>query len=165
MSEKTGPKPKYKPELGDVLLQVASEGGHQAQMFIAIGQALGQKRPISPDTFAKWRKTYPEFEAAYQDALTYSKAFYENLVLRGGCGLIPGYKETSIFFTLHNKFPDEYKRGGNGSGGETPHTTVNIVNMTPDEIKYKIAQKQEYLRQKGQLPQMITIDSGNDDDE
>ena len=149
--QKRGPKPKYRPEMCQQIIEVAENGGHIPQMCLVIG--LNSKT-----TFHEWVKTYPDFADAYSQSKLVSQAFYENMALRGAAGLIPGFNVTSLAMIMNNKFPDEYKRGANG--GSTSHeTTINVVNLSPDELRYKIAQKQELLRQKGQFIESQPIDA------
>ncbi len=140
---KRGPKEKYTSEMCDTIIEVAKAGGHIDQMCVDIGIR-------SRDTFNRWRKEHPEFEEAFQTSKMYSQAFYEKLALAGASGKIPGFNVTSLAMIMNNKFPDDYRRSANG-GGEPQQTTVNIINLTPEEIRYKIAQKQELLRQRGQI--------------
>lgn len=158
---KIGPPVTYRSDLGEILIDVAKGGGHQDQMFIALGEALGKTRPISPDTFARWRKEYPEFEEAYQASRVASKAFYENALLRGAMGLVPGFNATAMAMIMNNKFPEEYKRNSTGHSTEPNQTTVNIVQLSQKEWFERVQQKQDFLRQHGQLigPEIIDVEA------
>lgn len=151
-----GPKPKFDPSMCATIVEVAKKGGHISQMCVELGIK-------SADTFHRWKKEYPEFMEAYQEATLESQAFYENLALRGAAGLIPGFNVTALAMIMNNKFPDEYKRGASGSSSDQSSTTVNIINLTPEELRYKIAQKQELLRQKGQILDVLPAIEISDD--
>ena len=103
-------------------------------------------------TFNNWRKQFPEFEEAWQESIIISQEFCENLALRGAAGLVKNFNLGALALIMNNKFSDEYKRNHNGQSSEPTNTTINIVNMSPEEIRYKIAQKQEFLMQRGQIP-------------
>lgn len=146
----SGAPKKYQERFGDIIIDIAKQGGHQAQMMMAIGDALGQSRPISPDTLSRWRKEYKEFEDAYQSAKICSQAFYENLALQGVLGNVKNFNPTTFAMIMNAKFCNEYKRAGATVSIEPAQTTINIVQLTPEQLKYKIAQKQALLKQRGQ---------------
>lgn len=140
---------KYEPSMCAQILEIAATGGHVAAMCKAIG--------ISRTQFYKWKKTIPEFAEAIEDAKLTSQSVYENLLLQGALGKIPGFNFNSLSLIMHNKFPDEYKRGSNGSAVSNTEITINQLHLSPKEIDYKIAQKLEKL-------QALGIDlKGNDD--
>lgn len=138
---KPGPKSKFMPWMCDKIIEVAQLGGH----IPAMCQAIGIK---SEDTFHRWKREYPEFKAAYEEARTVSKGVYENILLQGAMGQIKGFNFNAIAMIMNNKFPDEYKRGANGSNTNT-EITINQLNLTPEQVQYKINQKLEKLRSMG----------------
>lgn len=156
---------KYKPELCDVIIQVAKDMGFKSAMCVAIGKIVNDnERPISSSTFNEWRERYPEFEDAWQQCNTILQANLENVALQGAVGNIKNFNLGALALIVNNKFPEEYKRTHNGAATEPANTTINILQMSPEEIKYKIAQKQEYLMQKGQLPQLGNIITINNEE-
>lgn len=108
----------YEPWMAEKILEVAQDGGHVANMCLAIGIK-------SRDTFYRWIHEYPEFEEAYEASKLYSQAFYENLLLAVACGKIQNANFNALAMTLNNKFPDEYKRSGTGGS----NTEINIGNI------------------------------------
>jgi len=140
-ASKPGPKAKYDSSMCEKLKEVAEQGGHISAMCLAIGIK-------SEDTFHRWRKQYPEFEEAYQESKLISKAFFEGMALRGMAGLIKGFNFNSLALIMNNKFPEEYKRGANGSG-TNPEITINQLQLSSEQINEKIAQKIEKLKSLG----------------
>lgn len=138
---KRGPKAKFESWMCDKIKEVASNGGHVSAMCLAIGI-------LSEDTFHRWKKEYPEFKEAYEECKIISKSVYENILLQGAMGQIKGFNFNSIAMIMNNKFPDEYKRGANGSNTNT-EITINQLNLTPEEINYKISQVTEKLQSLG----------------
>ena len=140
---KRGPKNKFESWMCDAIVEVARTGGHIPTMCEAIGIK-------SENTFHTWKKEYPEFASAYEEARTVSKGVYENLLLQGAMGKIPGFNFNAIAMLMNNKFPDEYKRGANGSN-TTSNTeiTINQLALSPEQVQYKINQKLEKLKSLG----------------
>ena len=146
-SSKPGPKPKFELWMCDKIKEVAEAGGHIAQMCVAIGIN-------SENTFHEWKKKYPEFKEAYDESKTISKAVYENILLQGAMGKIPGFSFNSLAMIIHNKFSDEYKHGAKAGGGST-EITINQLNLSPEQIDYKIAQSLEKLKSAGQTIELL----------
>lgn len=138
---KTGPKRKFESWMCDKIIEVAQTGGHIPAMCAAIGIR-------SEDTFHRWKREYPEFKEAYEEARTVSKGVYENLLLQGAMGTIPHFNFNAVAMIMNNKFPDEYKRGANGSNTNT-EITINQLSLTPEQVDYKISQKLEKLKSMG----------------
>lgn len=126
------------------MTEIAQRGGHQAEMCIALGLK-------SEDTFYRWKRDIPEFKAMCDEARLHGKVFYDNLLLRGAAGLIPNFNSTAIMGIVNNKFPEDYKRGINGDSAIQNTGTINILNISPDEVQYKIAQKIEALKRFGEV--------------
>lgn len=137
--KKTGPVPKYQPSYCEEIIKVAAEGGHIAQMRVAIDCR-------SKETWYRWINEYPEFKEAVEYAELISQAFYERLGLMGAMGEVKNFNATTYALIMNNKFSDEYKRSGNSSNTEI---TINQVNMTPEQLEQKIAQKLQRLRSFG----------------
>lgn len=94
------------------LIHVMAKGGHVARVCVDLG--------ITEKTFFDWRKRYPEWEEAYQIAKLYSKAFYEEFMLRGVAGQIPGFNANGAKYIMAAKM---------GWRGEKEGAGVNIENM------------------------------------
>ena len=120
LPKKRGPKGKYEPWMCNKIIEVASQGGHIAEMCMAIGIK-------SEDTFHRWKKDNQEFEEAYGFARTVSKAWWEKQMRLGALGLIPGFNATTFITIMNNKFPEDYKRNASGGTGDTQ---INITNNT-----------------------------------
>lgn len=143
LQARTGPKRKFELWMCDAIIEVAKNGGHISAMCDAIGIK-------SEDTFHRWKKEYPEFGSAYEEARTVSKGVYENLLLQGAMGKIPGFNFNAIAMLMNNKFPDEYKRGANGSStNANTEITINQLTLSPEQVQYKINQKLEKLKSLG----------------
>lgn len=130
---------KYEDWMPDLLKKVASEGGHIPAMCVALGIS-------SEDTFHRWKKEYPEFNEAYNEAKVISQAFYEALLLKGATGQIDKFNASAFALLMNNKFSHEYKLHRQ----ESSNVTINNVNLSNDQLDYKIAQKLELLRRTGQ---------------
>ncbi len=150
----SGPKCQFdewsdeeKQEALEKMINIAQNGGHQSAMSIALGFK-------SEDTFYRWKREIPEFKAMCDEAKMHAKAFYENLLLKGGAGCIKGFNTAAIMSIVNAKFADEYKP-------ETTNTNttnnINILNLNSEEIQYKIAQKIESLRRYGEVYELDGI--------
>lgn len=137
LPKKRGPKPKYESWMCDKIIEVAEQGGHVAQMCKAINIR-------SQDTFFRWVRENEEFRDAYEESKVASQAFYENILLMGGLGKIPGFNFSSIAMVMNNKFPQEYKRSATGSNTEININTVELdskqLDQKIDEVKARLAQ-------------------------
>jgi hypothetical protein len=131
------------------MIEIAENGGHQAAMCIALGIK-------SEDTFYRWKREFPEFKEMCEQAKLHSKATYEKIGLKGMMGDISGFNATTYALTMNNKFRDEYKPP-NDAGNTITHNTLNI-NLSADELSYKIAQKLEVLRSFGEEIKVIDHD-------
>lgn len=154
---KRGPKEKYRPEFCDVILETAAiPGQYRAAMLWEIGKKMGKNRPISPDTFARWRKQYPEFEQAWQDANIISQAIDERSLMSLARGESKGnVRAFDILFKA--KYRDEYRPDTESGGNTTTINNLTIENMSMDELKYRIARSQEVLQKSGQLIELNPI--------
>lgn len=132
-------KGKYDPSMCETIVKIAEQGGHVAEMCVAIGIK-------SKDTFYRWIKEYSEFSEAYETAKLYSQAFYENLLLAVACGKIKNANFNALAMTLNNKFSDEYKRG-TGSNTEINIGAINTIEkMSSNELDQKILDLQKKLK-------------------
>lgn len=130
----------YKPEYCEKIIDAAAQGKHIAGMMMAINVK-------SKETWYEWKKKYPEFNSAVEFATNVvSKAFYEEVGLRGMMGEIEKFNATTWATVMNNKFKDEYSRGPNGAGTEI---TINTVNYSSEEMTQKIAQKLEKMKSLG----------------
>ncbi len=149
---KRGPKKKFELWMCDAIIEVARTGGHISTMCETIGIK-------SENTFHMWKKEYPEFASAYEEARTVSKGVYENLLLQGAMGKIPGFNFNAIAMLMNNKFPDEYKRGANGSNtNSNTEITINQLTLSPEQVQYKINQKLEKLKSLGVNLNLVSKD-------
>lgn len=130
-------KTKYK----NAMLQLASKGAHQAAMATALGLN-------SEDTFYRWKREIPEFKEWCDEAKLYSKVYWEEQARQAAVGENTKANSTMLMVILNNKFGDEYKRGTSDSQSIQANT-VNILNISSEELDYKIAQKQELLKKYG----------------
>lgn len=129
---------KYEPWMCDAIVEVANNGGHVAQMCLAIGVN-------SRDTFYRWLELYPEFKEAYESASISSLAFYEQVMLGGGLGKIKNFNFNAIAMIMNNKYRGEYTRG-TGAGTEInigsintlSHLDENMLNKKIEAIQHKL---------------------------
>lgn len=147
-----GPKYKYANWMCDCVLEVASvQGQYQSAMLLEIGKRLyGKVKPISPDTFARWRKENPEFETAWQESQIISQALDEKAVMDFATGKTKG-NATAFALVFNAKYKNEYKPAAEGTGNMTINNNLTIENLSSDELKYKIARAQEVLQKCGAL--------------
>jgi hypothetical protein len=120
------------------MVEIAQQGGHQS----AMAAALGLK---STDTFYRWKREIPEFKEMADEAMMHSQVFYEKENTKQITGESKG-NATSLALVLNNKFRDEYKPS---EGSTTNNTTINVLNLSAEEMDYRIAQKLEILRGAG----------------
>ena len=141
---------KQKEEALKTMIAIAQQGGHQS----AMAAALGLK---STDTFYRWKREIPEFKEMADEAMMHSQVFYEHENTKQITGESKG-NATSLALVLNNKFRDEYKPSESG----TTNTTINILNLSTEEMDYKIAQKLEILRGAGVIAkEPILIENDN----
>lgn len=133
-------KSRYDPSMCKIIVEVAREGGHVAQMCRAIGIK-------SRDTFYRWVNTHSEFKEAYEESKLEAQAFYESVLLAGALGKIKNYNFSSLAMIMNNKFPDDYKRtAGSGSNTEINIGSINsIEQLNTKQLDAKIKQLQETL--------------------
>lgn len=129
---------KYKPEMCDVVIQVANDGGFHAAMMVALD--------IGNDTFYRWKREIPEFKEAVEKADLISLALQEAALMDGMLGKIKGYNFSANAMILNNKYKALYQRT---DGGSTTDITINTINLTPEQLDTKIAQKLEKLKSMG----------------
>lgn len=135
---KPGPVSKYSPDMCDKIKSAAAEGKHIAGMMCEIGIS-------SNETWYRWQKEHPEFGKAVKEADIISLAFYEENLLRGALGEIPGFNATAMATIMNNKFRKEYSRSGTGG----TEITFNTLNLSDSEKMQKITQKLERLKSLG----------------
>ena len=128
---------KYKPEMCDIVVQVANDGGFHAAMMVALG--------IGNDTFYRWKREIPEFKEAVEKADLISLALQEAILMDGMLGKIKGYNYSANSKILDNKYKALYQKDGSGN----TEITINTVNLTPEQLDNKIAQKLEKLKTMG----------------
>jgi hypothetical protein len=148
---KTGPKTKYSDWMCDCICEVASiPGQYQSAMLWELGKRLGSKRPISPDTFARWRKEYPEFEDAWQQSQIISQANDEKAVMDFATGKTKG-NATAFALLFNAKYREEYKPPQDNNGNTTINNNLVFDNLSLEELKYRIARSSEVLRKSGMI--------------
>lgn len=133
-----GGNTKYRPEMCDVVVQVAHDGGFHAAMMVALD--------IGNDTFYRWKREIPEFKEAVEKADLVSLALQEAALMDGMLGKIKGYNFSANAMILNNKYKSLYQRADGGSNTEI---TINTVNLSPEQLDSKIAQKLEKLKSMG----------------
>lgn len=146
---KPGPATEYAPWMCDLIVKVAQNPGqYQAAMRWEIGKKLGKKRPISQETFSKYRKEHPEFEEAWLAANTISQAIDEQNAYDFATGKIKG-NATAFALLFNAKYRDEYKPSGEGN--VTINNNLAIENLSIEEIQYRLARSEEVLTKSGYL--------------
>ena len=135
--QKRGRPVKFKPETCQILIDVFENGGHIAHFCREVG--------ICEKTFYNWVRDHEEIAQAYSTAKTISKAFYEDIGLRGMMGKIKGFNFNSWAMIMNNKFKDEYSRALTG-----PSTEINIgtLNSLESLDKQQLDHKIELLQKK-----------------
>ena len=133
-----GAPSKYHPEMCNIVIEVAKEEGFHAAMCVALG--------ITEKTFNVYRKDHPEFNDAVEYADLITLAQQEKRLQDGAAGRIEKYNFNANAMVLNNKYRHSYDRSGSGNNTEI---TINAINLTPEQINYKIAQKLEKLKSLG----------------
>lgn len=137
---KTGPKSKYTPNMCQIIIDIAAQGGHIAAMRNALGG-------ISKDTWYAWKDKYQEFKDAVDHAEAVSQEFYENIGLNGITGHLKGFNSTAYIHLMSNKFKEDYSRSGDSK--TEINVTNNTVNLTSEQVTQRIAQRLEQLQNLG----------------
>lgn len=132
-------------EYRDAMIRVASEGGHQAAMCLAIGIR-------SRDTFNQWRKEYPEFKDVCDEAHLVSLAHHEHMGYLGTKGDLPKFNATSWAMTMNNKFRDEgYSRSETAVGD----VHIGTIQITQDNRGKYLEQLKTMLEKRPDLLEHI----------
>lgn len=146
-------KTKFEAWMCDKIIEVAQQGRHVAGMCIEIGIR-------SRDTFYRWLNRYPEFKEAYEYTKLVSQDVHEQLGFRGMTGQIKNFNFSSYAMIMNNKFPEEYKRTGNG-----PNTEINIgsINSIERLDQKALDEKIQQLQEKLDLIPSTPTEKENDD--
>ena len=121
---------KYDPLMCELVTEFGAEGASFCEMAVRLG--------ICVDTFAQYRKKYPEFSEAVKKANDLARAWWENTARRhtfGGAQM----NATAWIFTMKNRFPDHYKDRKEVS--VTGNVTVTTTSYA--ELEAKQSQKIE----------------------
>lgn len=124
----------YEPWMREKMIAVGARGGHVP----AVCKAIGIR---SKETFYRWMADSEDMKAAYQEYRLESQAFYEDLLLRGAMGTIPGFNFNSVAMTMNNKFKEEYSRSPSGSNTEINIGSINSIDGKQLESRIKQLQK------------------------
>lgn len=144
---KPGRPSLYKPEMCDIVVKVAMQGGFHAAMQLACG--------VSESQFYEWKKAIPEFQEAVAFADTISLAKQEDILQKLATGEYKG-NVNAVLAVLNNKWKAQYSRSACTETTEI-NITNNTLNLSQDEISQKINRYLNKYKNKGLLP--ITIDS------
>lgn len=126
---KAGQPSKYKPEYCEELIGLMSIG------ISNIGASA--KWCIDHSTFYQWRKDHKEFEAAYQQGLVQSCAYYETLLQGMAEGKVRGDFK-ALKSMMANKFKDlDWKFVET----EVSNSTININNMNVLKLENKTTEQ------------------------
>ena len=136
VSSKPGRPTAYHPKMCDVVVEVAQKGGFHSAMCIALG--------ICFSTFNKYRKEYPEFAAAVEQADLVNLAAMEKSLVEAVHGDNTKLNFKAAEMLLSNKYRDLYSKVAT-----TTDITINTINLTSDELNAKIAQKLQKLQSLG----------------
>lgn len=169
--EKPGPKCKYAGWMCDCVIEVAStQGQYRSAMLWEIGKRLDPKanRPISPDTFSRWRKDHPEFEEAWQTSQIISQALDEKALSDFATGKIRQGNATAFALLLNNKYREEYRPATESGSINITNNTVNLSDLSKEELSYRINRASETLIKAGQghllspTPKIIDMETSDD---
>jgi hypothetical protein len=105
----------YKPEMCQITEELMSKGKTNAQVCAVLG--------ISPDSFMRYRRDYPELAAAYEKGKVLQQAYWENVGMNGIVGEIKGFNATTYIFMMSNLFKGQYTQ-------KAADVTVNVNNNT-----------------------------------
>lgn len=129
---------KYNRSMCNTVIQVAEDGGYHAAMCLELG--------ISRSTFDNYRKNYPEFARAVEQADLISQSDTERTLSD-----ISKNKKAGDFgaakFILQTKFKEEYPLEKPDSTNTS--ITINNLNLTNEEKDLRIQQISEKLKLAG----------------
>lgn len=148
---RSGSPVEYSSGMCQTVVNVAKAGGFEAAMCVALN--------ISPTTFRSYQEKYPEFKEAVEFANTIILAMQEKNLQDGIVGKTEGkYNFSANAYVLNNKYKQLYS---SASGSNNTEITINQINLSPEQITAKIAQKLEKLQTMGIVvkPEDVTIPS------
>lgn len=141
----------------DCVIEVAStQGNYQAAMLWEIGKRLDPEagRPISVDTFLRWRREHPELEEAWQAAQIISQALDEKAMSDFATGKTTKGNATTFALLVNNKYRHEYRHYADNSGNtiniNNTNNTINLNDLSKDELEYRLSRVSEVLAKAGQ---------------
>ena len=95
----TGTRYEFKPEMCAKLIELGKVGASQKIMFSEIG--------ISSSAATRFKKDYPEFAEALDQAITESQAYWERLILANVEN--KAFNSRIAEIALRGQFPDTYR--------------------------------------------------------
>lgn len=90
---------QYLPEYDDLVIELGKLGKTRTQIACELG--------VIRETLTEWTKKHPSFSAAYNKAMQYSQAYWENKG-HNGCERGHGFNGQTYQFLMKNIFRDEY---------------------------------------------------------
>ncbi len=125
----------YKPEMVEKMLDMMAEGKTDTQVCAMLG--------ISPDSHARYRRTYPEFAEAHVKGKVLQQAAWETLGMQGITGNIKGFNATTYIFMMSNLFKQTYTQRADTA------VNVNLTNnavggLSNEELAEKIKNLQHH---------------------
>jgi hypothetical protein len=118
-------KPKFTPEMADLIIELGKQGASQKSMYAAIG--------ISKDTAAKWKKEDPFFFETMSLATTYGQSYWENLMLINVEN--KAFNSRVAELCLRGQYPDDYKDTREQKVDLRAEVTVDFAGAVNDLIK------------------------------
>jgi transposase len=122
-------KPKYDPAICDTLPNMFANGETIVEVCLALG--------ISRRAFYDWKAKYPEFEAAVDQGMAISEAWWSKLGRAGAIGAQPVHP-TLWIFNMKNRFnwTDKTDIGVSGLNGGPIQTENKIItsDMSAEDI-------------------------------
>ena len=104
------PATKYNPAMCKTMIDMGLEGASQKMIWSALG--------ISKSTAENWRKKYPDFAEALDQALVHSQAYWERIMLANVDN--KNFNTRMVEIAVRGQFAQDYR--------ESKDTKIDIKN-------------------------------------
>ena len=117
-------KSKYDPAYCEVMMREMAKG----HSLVAVAAEIG----VTRQTFDNWRKTYPEFQEAFEMGKVFSTRYWERRLIELSSDKDAG-NPAAVIFGLKNRAPDqwrdkmEHEHSGPGGGPVKLDVKVKFV--------------------------------------
>lgn len=112
----------YQPWMCDEIVKMGMKGFGKSQMCAALG--IGCR-----NTFDRWLREFPEFNAAFEEAFEWSQAYMEEVGMRAMVGEVKNFNYQIWVTIMNNRYKRDYSRSPDGP--KTTNNTINVFGSLP----------------------------------